>query len=50
MDRDKGQKIVGFLKWAIRAGQQESASVQYPPLPQNVVKQIEQMVASIELK
>ena len=50
MEKAKGEKILGFLKWAMGPGQAMSASLQYAPLPQSLVKRIEQTLKGIELK
>jgi phosphate transport system substrate-binding protein len=50
MDKYKGQKLLGFLKWAMAEGQKMSASLQYAPLPPSLIKQLQKTLASIELK
>jgi phosphate transport system substrate-binding protein len=35
---EQGQKLVGFLKWAVTEGQKLSSALYYAPLPENVVQ------------
>lgn len=37
-DADRGKKVVEFLKWAITDGQKLSVTLNYAPLPDNVVQ------------
>jgi phosphate transport system substrate-binding protein len=46
-DREKGKKIVEFLRWAITDGQKYSADLLYAPLPESLVKKIEERIAQI---
>jgi phosphate transport system substrate-binding protein len=41
-DADKGQKLVDFLRWAIRDGGTSAAALDYAPLPQEMVARLEQ--------
>jgi phosphate transport system substrate-binding protein len=50
MEKAKGEKIVGFLKWAMGPGQKISPSLQYAPLPGPLVQRVEKTLAKIELK
>ena len=38
MNSPKGKQVVKFLKWAMDAGQQMAAGLNYAPLPKSVVK------------
>lgn len=46
-DKVKGKKIVEFLHWAVRDGQKYSADLLYAPLPESMVKQIEEKINRI---
>jgi phosphate transport system substrate-binding protein len=46
-DKQKGQKIVEFLRWAVTDGQKYSADLLYAPLPESLVKKIEERIAQI---
>jgi phosphate transport system substrate-binding protein len=39
-DADKGKKLVKFIKWAVTDGQKLSASLDYAPIPDGIVKKI----------
>ncbi len=39
-DKIKGKKIVEFLRWAITDGQKYSADLLYSPLPESMVRKI----------
>jgi phosphate transport system substrate-binding protein len=43
-----GQKLVGFLKWAITEGQKISPSLDYAPLPENVQQRELQLLETIK--
>lgn len=47
-DKVKGQKIVEFLKWAVTDGQKYSKDLLYAPLPESMVKKIEEKIAQIQ--
>jgi phosphate transport system substrate-binding protein len=47
-DKVKGQKIVEFLRWAVRDGQKYSKDLLYAPLPESMVKKIEEKIAQIQ--
>ncbi|MDD4878973.1 MAG: phosphate ABC transporter substrate-binding protein PstS [Candidatus Omnitrophica bacterium] len=47
-DRVKGEKIVKFLRWAIADGQEYSAALLYAPLPEKMVKKIEERIGEIK--
>lgn len=38
---DKNKNVLKFLDWALRSGQEDAKKLDYVPLPDNVVKQIE---------
>jgi phosphate transport system substrate-binding protein len=46
-DKQKGQKIVEFLRWAVTDGQKYSADLLYAPLPESLVKKIEERINQI---
>lgn len=46
-DKAKGKKLVEFLKWELKQGQQMAAKMLYAPLPPNVAKMVEKTVNSI---
>jgi ABC-type phosphate transport system substrate-binding protein len=47
---EKGQKWVGFLKWAVREGQAFAGDLHYAPLPSTLVPKIEAAIAGISTK
>ncbi|BAS28869.1 phosphate ABC transporter substrate-binding protein PstS [Limnochorda pilosa] len=46
-DAKKGQALVDFLWWAVHDGQKLARQLEYAPLPANVVKMVEEKIASI---
>jgi phosphate transport system substrate-binding protein len=46
-DKVKGRKIVEFLRWAITDGQKYSTDLLYAPLPESVVKKVEEKIDKI---
>ncbi|HVP37213.1 MAG TPA: phosphate ABC transporter substrate-binding protein PstS [Terriglobales bacterium] len=46
-DKEKGKKIVEFLRWAITDGQKYSADLLYAPLPESLVKKIQEKIDQI---
>ncbi len=46
-DKVKGEKIVKFLHWAVTSGQKYSADLLYAPLPESMVKKIEEKINQI---
>ncbi|HEU4564526.1 MAG TPA: phosphate ABC transporter substrate-binding protein PstS [Gemmatimonadaceae bacterium] len=48
-DAAKGQKLVDFLKWALHEGEASAASLDYAPLPREIVTQLDQRLASIKV-
>ena len=49
LDAAKGKKLVDFLKWALHDGQANAASLDYAPLPKNVVTLLDKRLASVKL-
>ena len=47
-DKGKGKKLVEFLNWSIYKGQKMAAPMLYAPLPDSVVKMIENTIKSIK--
>lgn len=48
-DAGKGQKLVDFLRWAITDGQQTAATLDYAPLPDDVVQAIDAKLATVKI-
>jgi phosphate transport system substrate-binding protein len=46
-DAEKGRKLVRFLRWAVTDGQKISASMDYGPLTENMVRQILQRLDEV---
>lgn len=46
-DKVKGKKIVKFLRWAITDGQKYSADLLYAPLPETIVKKVQEKLNQI---
>jgi phosphate transport system substrate-binding protein len=44
----KGRKLVDFLKWAVHEGQASATTLDYAPLPKNVVAMIDKRLASVK--
>lgn len=47
VDSVKGKKVVEFLRWAVTDGQKYSADLLYSPLPENMVRKIEDKINQI---
>jgi phosphate transport system substrate-binding protein len=47
-DSVKGKKIVDFLNWALTNGEPEAASLDYAPLPSEMVSRVKAKVATID--
>jgi phosphate transport system substrate-binding protein len=47
-DKVKGKKMVEFLHWAVSDGQKYSADLLYAPLPESLVKKIEERIDDIK--
>lgn len=48
-DADKGRKLVDFLRWAVTEGQQAAGGLDYAPLPDDVVRAIEERLATVSI-
>ncbi len=48
-DAEKGQKLVDFLRWALREGGPAAAALDYAPLPQEMVARLEQRLGTVKL-
>ena len=46
-DAEKGQKLVDFLRWALREGGTSATALDYAPLPQEMVTRLEQRVGTV---
>lgn len=49
-DQVKGEELVKFLKWAVKAGQAFAEPLHYAPLPKALVGKVEAKIATIETK
>jgi len=47
-DHIKGAAIVNFIKWAITDGQKYTESLDYAPLPTNVVEMIQKKLDQVK--
>jgi phosphate transport system substrate-binding protein len=45
---DHGEKLAGFLKWAVTEGQKLSAKLDYAPLPENFQQRVLKLVGTIK--
>jgi phosphate transport system substrate-binding protein len=48
-DAVKGKKLIDFLKWAIHDGQGSAASLDYAPLPKNIVAMLDKRLSTVKL-
>jgi phosphate transport system substrate-binding protein len=48
-DPIKGKKLIDFLRWAIHDGQVSAASLDYAPLPKNIVAMLDKRLATVRL-
>ena len=48
-DAEKGQKLIDFLQWAITDGQEAAATLDYAPLPDDVVAAIQARLATVNV-
>jgi len=48
-DPAKGKKLVDFLKWAIHGGQAAAASLDYAPLPKNIVAMLDKRLTTVKM-
>ena len=46
---EKGKKLIDFIKWALHDGETYAASLDYAPLPRNVVAMLDRRLASVKL-
>lgn len=46
-DAAKGKKLIDFIKWAIHDGEKDAESLDYAPLPKNVVAMIDKRLSTI---
>jgi phosphate transport system substrate-binding protein len=46
-DGDKGQKLVDFLRWALREGGSSAAALDYAPLPPQMITRLEQRLGTV---
>ena len=44
----KGKKLVDFLKWALHDGEKEAATLDYAPLPANIVTMLDKRLSSVK--
>jgi phosphate transport system substrate-binding protein len=47
-DPAKGKKIVDFLKWALHDGQAAASSLDYAPLPKNIVAMLDKRLVTVK--
>jgi len=48
-DAAKGKKLIDFLKWAIHDGQAAAASLDYAPLPKNIVAMLDKRLTTVKM-
>ncbi|HZO19573.1 MAG TPA: phosphate ABC transporter substrate-binding protein PstS [Gemmatimonadaceae bacterium] len=48
-DAEKGQKLLDFLRWALREGGSSAAALDYAPLPAEMVARLEQRLGTVTL-
>jgi phosphate transport system substrate-binding protein len=48
-DAEKGKKLIDFLQWAITDGQEAAATLDYAPLPDDVVAAIQARLATVSV-
>lgn len=46
----RGEKFTKFLRWAVREGQSYATSLAYAPLPETLIRKIEEKIATINTK
>jgi len=46
---DKGQAVVGFLRWVTHDGQQYAEALHYSRLPQELVERVEKKLAEVKV-
>ncbi len=50
MLKDKGQKFVQFLKWAMKDGQKLAEPLYYAPLPSGLAEKVSQKISTIQFQ
>jgi phosphate transport system substrate-binding protein len=50
LPKEKGTKLVHFLKWAMGDGQKYAAPLHYAPLPKELVKKVEAAIAKLKVE
>lgn len=50
MPKDKGQKMIKFLRWALRDGSRYAEPLHYAPLPKSLVNRVEAKIDAMTLK
>ncbi len=48
-DATKGRKLVDFLRWYLRNGEQSAASLDYAPLPASMIAQLQKRLDTIQV-
>ena len=48
-DAAKGKKLVDFLHWYLKNGERSAASLDYAPLPENMIAQLQKRLDSIQI-
>ena len=48
-DAEKGQKLLDFLRWALREGEGSAATLDYAPLPTGIIPRLEQKLGTVTL-
>ena len=46
---EKGKKLVDFVKWALRDGEQSASALDYAPLPSTLVTRLDATVATVKV-
>jgi phosphate transport system substrate-binding protein len=50
MPKEKGEKIVKFLRWAMKEGQNDAEALYYAPLPKPLVSKVNAKIGEIKLQ
>jgi phosphate transport system substrate-binding protein len=45
----KGKKLIDFIRWAIHEGEADAASLDYSPLPKNVVAMLDKRLGTVKI-
>ena len=48
-DAQKGQRLVDFLRWALKEGEASAAALDYAPLPAEIIPRLEQRLGTIAI-